>query len=280
MEECVEESVKSVELWLSIPLQNSDHCVSLSLSSLLGSVGESEAANEGYIVDVLAGELAPLRLWLRVAIEFLRKNRSNSFENILRLILNQDLDQLFTEQSAISERILIINALASSYTMIAFQAVEQETKQQFMQAAMKLFADADRISSTDPGTWVGKGIMYILEGNLDRALQRFEQFISVAKDRNPIAAKLGKAMVAYYKTEYKEALEIYQGILENHPTCPAIVRLGIGMCAYQLNDMDLSKEAFERVLQLDPENPHAALGMYAVLYWEAIQKESSMEKAL
>lgn len=40
----------------------------------------------------------------------------------------------------------------------------------------------------------------------------------------------------------KRALQVY-------PSCPAAVRLGIGLCRYKLGQFEKARQAFERVLQ-------------------------------
>lgn len=41
-----------------------------------------------------------------------------------------------------------------------------------------------------------------------------------------------------------------QRALQVYPDCPAAVRLGIGLCRYQLKQYGKAQQAFERVLQV------------------------------
>jgi hypothetical protein len=47
-------------------------------------------------------------------------------------------------------------------------------------------------------------------------------------------------------------LRRYRKALQEHPGCPAEVRLGIGACCLKLGDMPAAETAFSRVLALDP----------------------------
>ncbi|KAI9083821.1 hypothetical protein K1719_034079 [Acacia pycnantha] len=49
--------------------------------------------------------------------------------------------------------------------------------------------------------------------------------------------------------------------LQVYPNCPAAVRLGIGLCRYKLGQFEKARQAFERVLQLDPENVEALVAL-------------------
>jgi len=53
---------------------------------------------------------------------------------------------------------------------------------------------------------------------------------------------------------YKKALQVYPG-------CPATVKLGLGLCRYKIGQFRKARQAFERVLQLDPENVEALVAL-------------------
>lgn len=52
-----------------------------------------------------------------------------------------------------------------------------------------------------------------------------------------------------------------QKALVLHPQGPPVLRLGIGMCHFMLNNVDKARQAFQRVLQLDPENVEALVAL-------------------
>ena len=65
-----------------------------------------------------------------------------------------------------------------------------------------------------------------------------------------VAAHLGLACIHFRAGDYRESLKIYLHVLKIHPNCAPTVRLGIGLCYYMLKMYDLSKAAFQRVLQV------------------------------
>lgn len=61
--------------------------------------------------------------------------------------------------------------------------------------------------------------------------------------------------------EYKKSLEEFRKVLVRHPNCPATVRLGIGYCFERLGKNYKARDAFERVLELEPDNVDALIAV-------------------
>lgn len=53
----------------------------------------------------------------------------------------------------------------------------------------------------------------------------------------------------------------YRRALQEHPGCPAEVRVGIAACQLKLGNISAAQAAFERTLVLDPTNADAHLGL-------------------
>ncbi|KAH9801934.1 protein CTR9-like [Citrus sinensis] len=68
--------------------------------------------------------------------------------------------------------------------------------------------------------------------------------------------------------------------LQVHPSCPGAIRLGIGLCRYKLGQLGKARQAFQRALQLDPENVEAlvALAVMDLQANEAAGIRKGMEK--
>lgn len=56
-------------------------------------------------------------------------------------------------------------------------------------------------------TWVGKGVFYLCQGELDRAKYFFE---NARKQRHNFPATLGEAAVNFHNGNYKQALDLYR----------------------------------------------------------------------
>lgn len=70
----------------------------------------------------------------------------------------------------------------------------------------------------------------------------------------------------------------YITALRTNPSCPANVRLGLAYCCYRLGKHEAAQKAFERTLELEPDNAHA-LAALAILQLNAA-KHSSVHKAM
>ena len=51
-----------------------------------------------------------------------------------------------------------------------------------------------------------------------------------------------QANVLYNRGRYDEALRTYREVLQRYPDCPSFVRLGLALCYYQLNQLELAKK--------------------------------------
>lgn len=89
-------------------------------------------------------------------------------------------------------------------------------------------------------------------------------------------ALLGRACIEFQKREYDKALATYKNIITTNPSCPPNVRMGLAMCYYRLGKLDLTTQAFARVLQLQPKNVNALVGQ-AVLALNAGSIQPAMQ---
>jgi hypothetical protein len=66
------------------------------------------------------------------------------------------------------------------------------------------------------------------------------------------------AAVVFGEGKFQQAQDLYGEALRLHPhQAGAAVRVGFGLASYQLGQVDRAKAAFQRALQLDPENVSA-----------------------
>ncbi len=111
---------------------------------------------------------------------------------------------------------------------------------------------AEQLQGKHPSTFVSRGVMYLHKAEYDRADTQFE----TAKINDPknIPAKLGHACVLYFRKDYANALNEYKDVLRTlgSAKCPASVRLGMGLCNYQLGHVEKAKACFDRVIRLSP----------------------------
>ena len=79
-----------------------------------------------------------------------------------------------------------------------------------------------------------------------------------------IAATVGEACVAFQQKNYVLARRLLAEAIRAHPRGPASLRVALGYCLYQLGHIEVAKLAFERALQLEPNNHHALVA-YGIL---------------
>lgn len=113
---------------------------------------------------------------------------------------------------------------------------------------------------------------------LETRLQDADNYFIAVLHQVPhnVLALVGRACLAYNREEYRVALGYFKDVLLHHPHGPADVRVGIGHCFLQLEDMDSARRAFELALFYNGRCLNALLGM-AQLKFNERQLSSNME---
>ncbi|XP_028786901.1 protein CTR9 homolog isoform X1 [Neltuma alba] len=232
-----------------IPVQNSEEEVRVALDQLPKDASD--------ILDILKAEQAPLDLWLIIAREYFKQGKLDQFRQILEEGSSPEIDDYYADVRY--ERIAILNALGAYYSYLGKIETKQREKEEHFILATQYYNKASRIDMHEPSTWVGKGQLLLAKGEVDQASAAFK--IVLDGDHDNVPALLGQACVEFNRGRYSDSLELYKRALQVYPNCPAAVRLGIGLCRYKLGQFEKAQQAFERVLQLDPENVEALVAL-------------------
>ncbi|XP_075095202.1 protein CTR9 homolog isoform X1 [Nicotiana tabacum] len=232
-----------------IPVQNSEEEVRVSLDQLPRDASD--------ILDILKAEQAPLDLWLIIAREYFKQGKIDQFRQILEEGSSPEIDEYYADVRY--ERIAILNALGAYYSYLGKIETNQREKEEHFIMATQYYNKASRIDMHEPTTWVGKGQLLLAKGDIEQAFAAFK--IVLDGDRDNVPALLGQACVQFSRGRYSDSLELYKRALQVYPECPAAVRLGIGLCRYKLGQVEKAKQAFRRVLELDPENVEALVAL-------------------
>uniref|UniRef100_A0A1J3H2G1 RNA polymerase-associated protein CTR9-like protein n=1 Tax=Noccaea caerulescens TaxID=107243 RepID=A0A1J3H2G1_NOCCA len=251
-----------------IPVQNSEEEVRVVLDQLPRDASD--------ILDILKAEQAPLDLWLIIAREYFKQGKIEQFRLILTEGSSTDIDEYYADVKY--ERIAILNALGAYHSYLAKTETKQKEKEDHFIAATQYYNRASRIDMHEPSTWVGKGQLLLAKGETDNAFQAFKIVLDNAPDNVP--ALLGQASVEFNRGRFSESLQLYKRVLQVYPGCPAAVRLGIGLCRYKLGQLDKARQAFDRVLQLDPDNVEAlvAVGIMDLQANDSLGMRKGMER--
>ncbi|CAA0829302.1 Protein CTR9 homolog [Striga hermonthica] len=252
--------------YVFIPVQNSEEEVRVALDQLPRDATD--------ILDILKAEQAPLDLWLIIAREYFKQGKIEQFRQILEEGSSPEIDEYYADVRY--ERIAILNALGAYYSYLGKIETRQREKEDYFVQATKYYNKASRIDMHEPSTWIGKGQLLLAKGDLEQAFNAFK--IVLDGDRDNVSALLGQACVHFNRSRYPESLELYKRALQVCPWAPS-VRLGIALCQYKLGRPEKAKQAFHRVLQLDPENVEAlvALGICDLQTNDAMGIRNGME---
>lgn len=239
------------------------------------------------IVDILKAEQAPLDLWLIIAREYFKQGKIEQFRQILEEGSSPEIDEYYAEVKY--ERIAILNALGAYHTYLGKIETKQREKDEHFKLSTQYYNRASRIDVHEASTWIGKGQLFVAKGDFQQASGFFK--IVLGEDPNNIPALLGQACVEFNQGEtqeqynkaldsYKNSLKLFKRALQVNPNCPGAVRLGIALCRYRLGHSEKARQAFQRVLHLDPENVEAlvALGITDLQTNEADGIRKGMEK--
>ncbi|KAL2327259.1 hypothetical protein Fmac_020686 [Flemingia macrophylla] len=232
-----------------IPVQNSEEEVRVALDQLPRDASD--------ILDILKAEQAPLDLWLIIAREYFKQGKIDQFRQILEEGSSPEIDDYYADVRY--ERIAILNALGAYYSYLGKIETKQREKEDHFILATQYYNKASRIDMHEPSTWVGKGQLLLAKGEVEQASAAFK--IVLDGDRDNVPALLGQACVEFNRGRYSDSLELYKRALQVFPNCPAAVRLGIGLCRYKLGQFEKAQQAFERVLQANPENVEALVAL-------------------
>ncbi|KAL4224746.1 protein required for normal CLN1 and CLN2 G1 cyclin expression [Mactra antiquata] len=245
---------------IEIPLRDTDEVIELDLEQL--HEGEE-------VLSILRHEVAPLHIWLTLALEYYKQNLVDDFVKILDASqTDAGLDYPHSEK----DQMKALDTLAAYYVQKAHREKNKDRKRELFTQATLLYTTADKIIMYDQNHLLGRAYFCLLEGDkMDQADAQFNFVMGQAK--NNIPSLLGKACIAFNQKDYRGALAYYKRALRNNPSCPASVRLGMGHCFVKVNRMEKARMAFERALQLDHQCVGALVGL-AILELNAKTQDS------
>lgn len=221
------------------------------------------------VLNILRQEIAPLNIWVNLALEYYKQGCIDDFVKILEA---SRADASYDYPNYEKDQMRALDTLAAYYVQQAHKEKNKEKKRELFTQATLLYTTADKVIMYDQNHLLGRAYFCLLEG--DKMEQADAQFNFVLnQSSNNIPSLLGKGCIAFNKKDYRGALAYYKKALRTNPNCPASVRLGMGHCFVKLNKLEKAKMAFERALTLDPQCVGALVGL-AILKLNAKTQES------
>lgn len=105
---------------------------------------------------------------------------------------------------------------------------------------------------------INLGLLLLTKNMIEPAGIIFKFVLEKAPGNLP--GQLGQACFHFLSNNFRSALQGFQTILKNHPEFNEI-RLAIGYCFQRLGFKEMAQKAFQRVLQVDPNNESALLAL-------------------
>ncbi|KAJ1630718.1 hypothetical protein T492DRAFT_592674 [Pavlovales sp. CCMP2436] len=233
---------------IRIPVFGADEVVEVSLDAL------PDDANE--LIDVLKGETATLDVWLHCALAYYAAGRAEQG----RAVLDESCEipgDIFPDAKA--DRVSLLTASAGHCINAALTVADKRARLKLLDQAAQFFARADTVDLSDPRIWLGRGFLNLHRGELPKARAAFEQALR-ERPAEPLGV-LGLACAAYGSASYLEALRLFRQLMTSCAEPPPGVRLGLGLCYAQLKQPSLARRCFERALELDSGDGHAAIAL-------------------
>ena len=239
-----------------IPVRGSNppESVSVPLSSLPSDPSD--------LIGVLTNELAPPSLWLRIALEYFQRGQTSSYLDLLAAITGEEATQAYSHPSLAStenrdDRIAILCSLAGYETWAGWSerggGKDGGQRQHFYQLAIEHLNQATELDYTNPMTWVGKGLLLLVQSEWDESSMQFAQAIANDRAKTHALPYIGRAICAFHKQQMPQAARLFQqAITLNSQLDPALM-LGLAVCLYHGRDTQAATRVLQRVLHHCPD---------------------------
>ncbi|KAJ3071353.1 protein required for normal CLN1 and CLN2 G1 cyclin expression [Podochytrium sp. JEL0797] len=244
------------------------------------------------LLKILNDEKVPIHLYLEFAVgavlaleqkEFHRMGIFDYVEKVLEMAAERGASESLRDTAYIK----ILHALALHFIESAALASTSRASDPTMphdgttrsrgyllSKATELLNKAENIDSKNVWTAIVRGSLFLASTKLPDSVRAFG--FAVSAEPNNLAALMGQGAAQFRSQDYKSALKSYQRILTLYPNLSPDPRLAIGICYYRLQMHSHARLAFERAVELNPENPDA-LALLARVEWNEAREEGSVE---
>ncbi|SGZ47698.1 CIC11C00000005887 [Sungouiella intermedia] len=198
------------------------------------------------LISFLQAENCGVKYWVLVAQAYSQAGKLSDAASIVKLGLDSsNFDD--------SDKNTLHSVLGWIYLKLVAAGIDKELNLANATAEFNHVPDSDSVNSL-----LARGVLALYKDQTEQALQTFDKLLK--RDSSNCLAILAKAQITLSKTQnYSHALKLYQQVLVLNPTIKPDPRIGIGICFWFLKDRSMAINAWERVLELDPENFKARL---------------------
>ncbi|CCH43266.1 RNA polymerase-associated protein CTR9 [Wickerhamomyces ciferrii] len=229
---------------VEVPMNDSNEVVTIDLE-------EELPEDPTDLCTLLENEHAAPHYWLLIAAVYANKSLVNEAMEVITTGLNLYQN---SESAPFHTFLSWLNLRQSK------SSIESSEDNQFLKKA----ADSLKIALQYQPHYIlnrlARAEITYQQGQYDQALDYFERILKLdVKSDSNVYALLGKAKTLYNKKNYQTSLKTFQQILILNPLLKPDPRIGIGLNFWNLKDKKMATKAWERSLEIDPENEVAKL---------------------
>ncbi|CAL8139556.1 unnamed protein product [Orchesella dallaii] len=221
------------------------------------------------VITALRDEDAHVEIWHRVACLYYSHQRHDDF----RVIAEEGCKIKYKTHKESS-----ISPLAMSVAAYFSQRGYEENDESLLLKATNWYNSVGNklgVTGFEADYYVGRAFLYLNMKDTEQADKHFS-FILSSLDADFIPALLGKGFIAFGKQDYQTALSFFRRVLTLDPYHPTNVRVCIGHCFWKLNQREKAKIAFERALEVQPDDVDA-LSALAVYHLSTMKQHSIVQ---
>jgi tetratricopeptide (TPR) repeat protein len=167
---------------------------------------------------------------------------------------------------------------------IALAALKSKTKIEENLTSLAVVPEAEQQSDTDK-----QPVKKPVQSNTDelksdagdsRPSQKNMEFsVQRAEKRDPVSEALERGWLAYQDKDYQKSKREYERVLDKEPYNHDAL-LGIAAVSLQLQDIETAREIYLQLLERDPRDPHAHAGLANIAQTEGASLSESKLKQL
>lgn len=234
-------------------------------------------------LGILQEQDCKIDIWIQLAVEYYKQGKDEAFELLLNECLSRWDRDRFKQSSATypdgdKHRIKALDLLAIFYVRKGYATKNRERRRDYFARAAQKFTEVDKsefINISKHGSeyqfhLLGRAYCCLIEGRNDQADAQFNFVLQQQQQSGEpenIPSLLGRACIEFNKKEAsgkRNALSLYKKALQLCPSCPADVRLGLGICFFKLNMIEKAEEAFLKALAIDSKCVGALIGLAVI----------------
>ncbi|RKP07808.1 hypothetical protein THASP1DRAFT_30386 [Thamnocephalis sphaerospora] len=228
------------------------------------------------LTPILYEERVPLQYYLRLALEYNKRNLANEAVVMLERGLSAPYET--TRQAKLPlmncQAALLLSKASKQSTAASGQPSGSGERDSLLSRVAELLNRASEVDPQDQTTLVIRGQWLLARRQLDEADRQFQQVL--ARSPSSIPALYGKARILYSRNQYVQALDCYQRVLRLRPDARPDPRVGVGLCFERLGMRAQARTAFERAVEVNPGNA-GALVLLAIMDLNDVKRAINKE---